>query len=202
MARNSTVETYVALRLEIENWRWAGVPFYLRTGKHLPRRATEIAIQFNRPPLTLFKESASDPESNLLAMRIQPDEGILLRFAAKVPELGLDIRSVNMDFAYGSTFLSDAPEAYETLLLDAMLGDASLFTRADEVEAAWSLVTPLNEMWSEWGSRGAKTTGRASGKKDGGSSLDGTIQPYEAGSWGPDAADHLLERDGRRWRRL
>ena len=202
VAGDSRVETYVALRLEIENWRWAGVPFYLRTGKHLPRRATEIAIQFNRPPLTLFKESASDPESNLLAMRIQPDEGILLRFAAKVPELGLDIRSVNMDFAYGSTFLSDAPEAYETLLLDAMLGDASLFTRADEVEAAWSLVTPLNEMWAEWGARGAKTKVRASGKKDGGGSLDGTIQPYEAGSWGPDAADHLLERDGRRWRRL
>ena len=152
----SSVETYVALRLEVENWRWAGVPFYLRTGKHLPRRATEIAVQFNRPPLTLFRESASDPEPNMLAMRIQPDEGILLRFAAKVPDLGLDVRSVNMDFTYGSTFLSDAPEAYETLLLDAMLGDASLFTRADEVEAAWSLVTPLDEMWREWGEGGGE----------------------------------------------
>ena len=140
----STIETFVALRLEIENWRWADVPFYLRTGKRLPRRATEIAVQFKRPPLMLFRESASDPEPNLLAMRIQPDEGILLRFAAKVPELGLDVRSVNMDFTYGSSFLSDAPEAYETLLLDAMLGDASLFTRADEVEAAWGLVTPLD----------------------------------------------------------
>ena len=212
----SSVETYVALRLEVENWRWAGVPFYLRTGKHLPRRATEIAVQFNRPPLTLFRESASDPEPNMLAMRIQPDEGILLRFAAKVPDLGLDVRSVNMDFTYGSTFLSDAPEAYETLLLDAMLGDASLFTRADEVEAAWSLVTPLCEMWQEWGegSGEGKSSGRGrSAKASVGTkvpvatkasvgALDGSIQPYEAGTWGPEAADRLLERDGRRWRRL
>jgi glucose-6-phosphate 1-dehydrogenase len=200
----SSVETYVALRLEVENWRWAGVPFYLRTGKHLPRRATEIAVQFNRPPLMLFRESASDPEPNLLAMRIQPDEGILLRFAAKVPDLGLDVRSVNMDFTYGSTFLTDAPEAYETLLLDAMLGDASLFTRADEVEAAWSLVTPLNELWREWGAGGgdgkASPRGRAAAPTVG--KLDGSIQPYEAGSWGPEAADRLLARDGRRWRRL
>jgi len=198
----SSVETYVALRLEVENWRWAGVPFYLRTGKHLPRRATEIAIQFNQPPLTLFKDSASDPEPNMLAMRIQPDEGILLRFAAKVPDLGLDVRSVNMDFTYGSTFLSDAPEAYETLLLDAMLGDASLFTRADEVEAAWSLVTPLNEMWHEWGAGGGNSKGRAKAKRTPFGKLDGSIQPYEAGTWGPEAADRLLQRDGRRWRRL
>jgi glucose-6-phosphate 1-dehydrogenase len=203
IAADSSVETYVALRLEVENWRWAGVPFYLRTGKHLPRRATEIAIQFNQPPLTLFKDSASDPEPNMLAMRIQPDEGILLRFAAKVPELGLDVRSVNMDFTYGSTFLSDAPEAYETLLLDAMLGDASLFTRADEVEAAWSLVTPLNETWAEWGADGAaRSKGKSSAKSAATGRLDGSIQPYEAGSWGPDAADQLLARDGRRWRRL
>ena len=199
---DSSVETYVALRLEVENWRWAGVPFYLRTGKHLPRRATEIAIQFNRPPLTLFKESASDPEPNMLAMRIQPDEGILLRFAAKVPDLGLDVRSVNMDFTYGSTFLEDAPEAYETLLLDAMLGDASLFTRADEVEAAWSLVTPLNEMWAEWGAGGGNGKGRAKPGSPQSGKLDGSLQPYEAGTWGPDAADRLLQRDGRRWRRL
>ncbi|MFV2062346.1 MAG: glucose-6-phosphate dehydrogenase [Chloroflexota bacterium] len=203
VAADSSVETYVAVRLEVENWRWAGVPFYLRIGKHLPRRATEIAIQFNRPPLTLFKESASDPEPNMLAMRIQPDEGILLRFAAKVPELGLDVRSVNMDFSYGSTFLSDAPEAYETLLLDAMLGDASLFTRADEVEAAWSLVTPLNRIWDEWGAEGAvRGKGRSSGTNGATGQLDGSLQPYEAGSWGPDAADRLLRRDGRRWRRL
>ncbi|MEX1296263.1 MAG: glucose-6-phosphate dehydrogenase [Candidatus Limnocylindrales bacterium] len=200
VSSTSSVETYVALRLEVENWRWAGVPFYLRTGKHLPRRATEIAVQFNQPPLTLFKDSASDPEPNMLAMRIQPDEGILLRFAAKVPDLGLDVRSVNMDFTYGSTFLSDAPEAYETLLLDAMLGDASLFTRADEVEAAWSLVTPLNQAWAEWGAGGGIKGG--SGRKRRHGRLDGSIQPYEAGTWGPEAADRLLERDGRRWRRL
>jgi glucose-6-phosphate 1-dehydrogenase len=230
VAPHSHVETFVALRLEVENWRWAGVPFYLRTGKHLPRRATEIAIQFNRPPLTLFKESASDPEPNLLALRIQPDEGILLRFAAKVPELGLDVRSVNMDFTYGSTFLTDAPEAYETLLLDAMLGDASLFTRADEVEAAWGLVTPLNRLWEAWGAGGGQERagrdgrgqkgadgrgGRAGGAPGGrggggrggkgvgeGGQLDGSLQPYEAGTWGPAAADLLMERDGRRWRRL
>jgi glucose-6-phosphate 1-dehydrogenase len=201
VSRDSSIETYVALRLEVENWRWAGVPFYLRTGKHLPRRATEIAIQFNQPPLMLFKDSASDPEPNMLAMRIQPDEGILLRFAAKVPDLGLDVRSVNMDFTYGSTFLSDAPEAYETLLLDAMLGDASLFTRADEVEAAWSLVTPLNEMWKAWGAGSGKGTAGTAGAAQAGK-LDGSLQPYEAGSWGPDAADRLLQRDGRRWRRL
>ena len=201
VAADSSVETYVALRLEIENWRWAGVPFYLRTGKHLPRRATEIAVQFNRPPLTLFRESASDPEPNMLAMRIQPDEGILLRFAAKVPDLGLDVRSVNMDFTYGSSFLSDAPEAYETLLLDAMLGDASLFTRADEVEAAWGLVTPLNKAWAEWGAGGGgkRREGEPAGS---GGRLDGSLQPYEAGSWGPEAAERLLARDGRRWRRL
>jgi glucose-6-phosphate 1-dehydrogenase len=206
----SSVETYVALRLCIENWRWADVPFYLRTGKRLPRRATEIAVQFKQPPLMLFKDAASEPEPNLLAMRIQPDEGILLRFAAKVPELGLDVRSVNMDFTYGSTFLSDAPEAYETLILDAMLGDASLFTRADEVEAAWGLVTPLNEIWAAWdASDGAPSIPPASagkrrgpGARRGDTRLDGSLQPYDAGTWGPAAADRLVQRDGVRWRRL
>jgi glucose-6-phosphate 1-dehydrogenase len=194
----STVETFVALRLEVQNWRWADVPFYLRVGKRMPRRATEVAVQFKQPPLMLFRESMTPPEPNLLAMRIQPDEGILLRFAAKVPGLGLDVRSVNMDFTYGSSFLTDAPEAYETLLLDAMLGDASLFTRADEVEAAWGLVAPLNETWAHWDSDVAAAGGKARGAKAG----DGLIQPYAAGTWGPDAADRLMERDGRRWRRL
>jgi glucose-6-phosphate 1-dehydrogenase len=119
-----------------------------------------------------------------------------------VPDLGLDVRSVNMDFTYGSTFLSDAPEAYETLLLDAMLGDASLFTRADEVEAAWSLVTPLNEMWREWGAGSGDTKGKAKARAAPFGKLDGSIQPYEAGTWGPEAAERLLQRDGRRWRRL
>jgi glucose-6-phosphate 1-dehydrogenase len=183
----SKVETFVALKVEVQNWRWADVPFYLRTGKRMARRATEIAIQFKLPPLMLFGESATPPEPNLLAMRIQPDEGIMLRFAAKVPELGLDVRSVNMDFTYGLSFAREAPEAYETLLLDAMLGDASLFTRADEVEAAWGLVTPLIEIWDEWDRQGTP---------------DSDMCFYEAGSWGPDNADQLMDRDGRRWRRL
>jgi glucose-6-phosphate 1-dehydrogenase len=185
--QNSKVESFVALKCEIQNWRWADVPFYLRTGKRLARRATEVAIQFKLPPLMLFGDSATPPEPNLLAMRIQPDEGILLRFAAKVPELGLDVRSVNMDFTYGLSFTRDAPEAYETLFLDAMLGDASLFTRADEVEAAWGIVTPIIERWQEWDREGTP---------------DSDICFYEAGSWGPQRADELIEHDGRRWRRL
>jgi glucose-6-phosphate 1-dehydrogenase len=193
----STVETFVALRLEIQNWRWADVPFYLRVGKRMPRRATEIAVQFKQPPLMLFRESMTQPEPNLLALRIQPDEGILLRFGAKVPGLGVDVRSVNMDFTYGSSFLTDAPEAYETLILDAMLGDASLFTRADEVEAAWGLVAPLNSTWGRWDADIIVAGGKAKGK-----AAEGMIQPYAAGEWGPDAADRLMERDGRRWRRL
>jgi glucose-6-phosphate 1-dehydrogenase len=133
----------------------------------------------------LFRDSSADPEPNLLALRIQPDEGILLRFAAKVPQLGLDVRSVNMDFTYGTSFTTDAPEAYETLLLDAMLGDASLFARADEVEAAWGIVTPILETWAAFDAE-----------------EETDLHFYEAGSWGPEAADRLLERDGRRWRRL
>jgi glucose-6-phosphate 1-dehydrogenase len=187
VAPDSKVDTFVALKLEVQNWRWADVPFYLRTGKRLARRATEIAIQFKLPPLMLFGESSTPPEPNLLALRIQPDEGIMLRFAAKVPELGLDVRSVNMDFTYGLSFTRDAPEAYETLLLDAMLGDASLFTRADEVEAAWGIVSPIIERWKEWDKTGTP---------------DSDICFYEAGSWGPDNAEELIEHDGRRWRRL
>jgi glucose-6-phosphate 1-dehydrogenase len=183
----SKTETFVALKLEIQNWRWADVPFYLRTGKRMARRATEIAIQFKLPPLMLFGESRTPPEPNLLALRIQPDEGIMLRFAAKVPELGLDVRSVNMDFTYGLSFAREAPEAYETLLLDAMLGDASLFTRADEVEAAWGIVTPIIDIWHQWD----KETGP-----------DGDMCYYEAGSWGPENADELIEHDHRRWRRM
>ncbi len=178
----SETETYVAGKFTIDDWRWSGVPFYLRAGKRLPRRATEIAIQFKEVPLALFRESAGSMAPNLLAMRIQPDEGILLRFAAKVPGLGLDVRSVNMDFDYGTAFVVDSPDAYETLILDALLGDAALFTRADEVEAAWSVVTPIIEGWA------------------------GLAAPhfpnYAAGTWGPAAADELMARDGRRWRRI
>jgi glucose-6-phosphate 1-dehydrogenase len=178
----SETETYVAARFEIDDWRWAGVPFYLRAGKRLPKRATEIAIQFKEVPHALFKESSADPEANLLALRIQPDEGILLRFAAMVPGLGVDVRSVNMDFTYGSAFSVDSPDAYETLILDALLGDAALFTRADEVEKAWSIVTPIIEAWAE--------------------AAAPDFPNYEAGSWGPAAAEPLLAADGRRWRRI
>jgi glucose-6-phosphate 1-dehydrogenase len=186
VAKDSTRETFVALKLHVQNWRWADVPFYLRTGKRLAKPATEISVQFKQPPLALFKGLRADPEPNLLALRIQPDEGILLRFVAKVPGLGLDVRSVNMDFTYGSSFVSDAPEAYETLLLDAMLGDASLFTRADEVEAAWAVVTPIDRAWDAWDQGGQRPA----------------FPNYAAGSWGPEEADRLIERDGRRWRRL
>ncbi|HET9436069.1 MAG TPA: glucose-6-phosphate dehydrogenase, partial [Candidatus Limnocylindrales bacterium] len=178
----SETETFLAARFQVDDWRWSGVPFYLRAGKRLPKRATEIAIQFREVPHRLFKDAAVDPEPNLLAIRVQPDEGILLRFGSKVPGLGLDIRTVTMDFTYGSAFSVDSPDAYETLILDAMLGDASLFTRADEVEAAWSIATPIVDSW-----------------------LDAPAPDfpnYAAGTWGPEAAEALIERDGRRWRRI
>jgi glucose-6-phosphate 1-dehydrogenase len=178
----SETETYVAARLTIDDWRWTGVPFYLRAGKRLPRRSTEIAVRFRSVPHSLFKGVEVDPEPNLLALRIQPDEGILLRFAAKVPGLGLDVRPVNMDFTYGSSFSVDSPDAYEALILDALLGDASLFTRADEVERAWELVTPILEAWAE--------------------APPPDFPNYEAGTWGPAEADALLEQDGARWRRI
>ena len=178
----SETETFLAARFQIDDWRWSGVPFYLRAGKRLPKRATEIAIQFKAVPHRLFRDAAVDPEPNLLAIRIQPDEGILLRFGSKVPGLGLDIRTVTMDFTYGSAFSVDSPDAYETLLLDAMLGDASLFTREDEVEAAWSIATPIVESWVD--------------------APAPDFPNYPAGTWGPEAADTLIERDGRRWRRI
>jgi glucose-6-phosphate 1-dehydrogenase len=171
----SETETFIAARLTIDDWRWSGIPFYLRMGKRLPKRATEIAIQFKEVPHQLFKDSDSDPEPNLLAMRIQPDEGIMLRFGAKVPGLGID-------FTYGSAFQTDSPDAYETLILDALLGDASLFTRADEVEQAWSIVDPIISNWAD--------------------EATPDFPNYEAGTWGPEAADDLLAREGRRWRRI
>jgi glucose-6-phosphate 1-dehydrogenase len=176
----SETETYVAARLLIDDWRWSGVPFYVRTGKRLPKRSTEIAIQFRAVPHHLFRETSSEPD--LLAIRIQPDEGIMLRFGAKVPGLGLNVRSVTMDFTYGSAFNVDSPDAYETLILDALQGDASLFTRADEVEEAWSIVDPFIDAWAD------------AGPPD--------FPNYEAGTWGPDSADEMLAREGRRWRRI
>jgi glucose-6-phosphate 1-dehydrogenase len=178
----SETETFVAARLTIDDWRWSGVPFYVRTGKRLPKRATEIAIQFRDVPHRLFRDAATEPDPNLLAIRIQPDEGIMLRFGAKVPGLGMAIRPVAMDFTYGSAFTVDSPDAYETLILDALQGDASLFTRADEVEEAWSIVDPIIEAWV--------------------SSPPPDFPNYDAGTWGPPAADELLAREGRRWRRI
>ncbi len=176
---DSSTATYIAARLEIENWRWAGTPFYIRTGKRLAKRVTEVAVQFKRPPhLPFSKEASEHLEANSLVLRIQPDEGISLRFGAKAPSPTLSIRSVNMDFLYGSSFLTDVPEAYETLILDAIKGDGTLFTRQDSVERAWEICDPLIEQWRK-----------------------GQPQHYPSGSWGPDAADELLARDGRRWRR-
>jgi glucose-6-phosphate 1-dehydrogenase len=177
----SKTETYTALKLEIENWRWAGVPFYLRTGKRMARRVTEIAIEFKKVPYLLFKEhGASDLTPNVLTVRIQPDEGITLRFAAKVPGAANHLRAVRMDFQYGTAFGQAGPDAYERLLFDAMIGDPALFARRDEVETAWSIVQPMLDAWEFDSSDPA---------------------PYDAGTWGPYEAEMLLAKDGRTWRR-
>jgi len=180
---NSTTETYLALKVFIDSWRWAGVPFYLRTGKHLPKRVSEIAIQFKQAPLILFKRSDAhgQVEPNVLTLRIQPDEGISLKFGAKVPGTEMQIRSVNMDFFYGSSFVREQPEAYERLLLDCMLGDSTLFTRRDEVEAAWTFIQGILDEWQR-------------------QPVDNLLT-YDSGTWGPEAADEFIWRDGHRWRR-
>jgi glucose-6-phosphate 1-dehydrogenase len=180
VSSDSRTETYVALRLMIDNWRWAGVPFFLRTGKHLAKRMTEIVIQFKGVPHPFFRQSGSELEPNQLILKIQPDEGISLRFGAKVPGAQMRVRQVNMDFLYDTSFADAAPEAYERLLLDAMFGDSTLFTRKDEVETAWALVSSILRVWDR---------GR------------GSLPTYEAGSWGPAEADELIERDGFSWRR-
>jgi glucose-6-phosphate 1-dehydrogenase len=182
VAPTSATETYVALRFFIDNWRWAGVPFFLRTAKRAPKRVSEIAIQFRQVPMMLFDNGPlSDIDPNVLAMKIQPDEGISLRFSSKVPGQSNQIRPVTMDFRYNSSFGVESPEAYERLLLDALLGDSTLFTRSDEVEASWSLITPLHQGWED--------------------APPSEFPNYEAGSWGPKAADELLGA-GRQWRRL
>ena len=181
---DSMTATFVAMKLLVENGRWAGVPFYLRTGKRLTKRITEVTIQFKRPPYLLFQQagvSAEQIQPNVLSLRIQPNEGISLRFMAKVPGQEMHLRSVNMDFLYGSSFGVEPPEAYERLLLDAMLGDATLFTRIDETELAWKLVDTVVSSWDK--------------------SRVPMVQ-YEPGTWGPKEADALIERDGRTWRRL
>jgi glucose-6-phosphate 1-dehydrogenase len=182
----SQTETYAALRLEIENWRWAGVPFYIRAGKRLAKRVTEISIQFKLPPLLLFKGAqgvgADGIRPNVLSMRIQPDEGIALQFGAKVPGPTMMISKVNMDFSYAKAFGVSSANGYERLLLDAMLGDATLFAHRDGVEATWALMTPILQAWSK------------DPVKD--------FPNYEAGTWGPSAADALMESEGRKWRKL
>ncbi|HEY7856300.1 MAG TPA: glucose-6-phosphate dehydrogenase [Terriglobales bacterium] len=182
VAPDSPRETFVALKLMIENWRWAGVPFYLRSGKRLPKRVSEVAIRFKSPPFLMFQDVFPESiEANVLVIRIQPDEGISLRFEAKVPGTDMRLRPVKMDFQYGTSFGEQQPEAYETLLLDAMLGDSMLFARYDMVEAAWALTTPLLEAWE------------AKPPRD--------FPNYAAGTWGPEAADEFIRRDGREWRR-
>ena len=183
VAVDSTTETYLAMKLLIDNWRWAGVPFYVRSGKRLPKRTSEIAIVFKMPPLLLFSDTtAQQIEPNTLVLNIQPDEGISLKFGSKVPGSGEKIRPVVMDFKYGTAFNVPAPDAYERLILDCMLGDSTLFTRSDEVETAWSIITPVQQKWQD----------------DSGSFME----LYRAGTWGPKQADDFIRADGREWRVL
>jgi glucose-6-phosphate 1-dehydrogenase len=177
----SSTETFAALKLHFDNWRWAGVPFYLRSGKRLQKHVTEIAIQFKEVPHRLFVNSDAPLQANVLAIRIQPNEGISLRFAAKLPGQTMRIRAVNMDFRYGSSFGVKSPEAYERLLLDCMMGDSTLYARRDMTERGWEIVTPILEAWKN----------------------PATDFPnYEAGSWGPKEASDLIESDGKEWRRI
>jgi glucose-6-phosphate 1-dehydrogenase len=181
VAPTSMTETFVAAKLYVDNWRWADTPFYVRLGKRLARRETTIAIQFQRAPHPPFAELAGDGlRPNVLLIHVQPDEGVSLAIGAKVPGQGMHIRTVHMDFLYGGAFRTGLPEAYERLILDCMLGDATLFTRSDEVSEQWALVDAIISGWSR----------------------DRPSFPnYEAGSWGPSSADDLIHRDGRSWRR-
>jgi len=181
VAPDSMTETYVAAKLFVDNWRWADTPFYVRMGKRLPRRETSIAIQFKRAPHPPFEETATEElRPNVLVVHVQPDEGVSLAIGAKVPGAGMKIRTVNMDFLYGGAFRTGLPEAYERLIIDAMLGDATLFTRTDEVEEQWSLVDAIVAAWRR--------------DRPG-------FPNYAAGTWGPPSANQLIERDGRSWRR-
>ena len=180
---DSVTETYLAARLFVDNWRWAGVPFYVRSGKRLPRRVTEVAIQFKQVPLSLFGwKNMAGAAPNVLALNIQPDEGITLRFGAKAPGPINQIEPVSMQFNYEQAFGGDPPEAYERLLLDCMMGDATLFTRTDEVGCAWTFTTGILEGWKENPVR--------------------NLPIYEAGTWGPQQADQFIERDNHFWRNL
>ncbi len=178
----STTETYVALRMFVDNWRWADVPFYVRVGKRLPKSTTEIAVQFKAAPAVLFNRELTSQDANTLVIRIQPDEGVSLRMQAKIPGPSMRVEPVKMDFHYGTSFGKASPEAYERLLLDAMSGDATLFARRDEVEEAWEFIDGIEHAWAK---------GDA-----------GPVARYTAGTWGPHEADELPGADGRRWRRL
>jgi glucose-6-phosphate 1-dehydrogenase len=180
---DSTTDTFVALRTCIDNWRWAGVPFYLRTGKRLPKRATEVAIQFKEVPHILFNAQTDLPlEPNVLSLRIQPEEGMALRIASKLPGPKVRIYPVKMEFNYSAGFGDTSPEAYERLILDVMAGDATLFMRRDAVEAAWQFVMPILNHWEQ--------------------TRVPFLPEYRAGTWGPLEADRLIEADGRQWRTL
>lgn len=178
---DSRTETFVAMRVLVDNWRWADVPFYLRTGKRLPKRVSEISVQFKKPPHSLFRDTAVENlRSNRLIIRIQPNEGITLRFGAKIPGQIMQIGAVNMEFDYADYFGNSSKTGYETLLYDCMNGDATRFQRADMVEAAWSVVTPILDVWKALPVR--------------------NFPNYEANTWGPEESDELLRRDGRSWR--
>jgi len=180
---DSTTETYVAIKLFLENWRWAGVPFYLRTGKAMAKRATEVAVQFKDIPQILFNANPAAPQApNVLTLRIQPEEGMSLRIISKVPGTKAQTNPVEMNFRYGDAFGAPSPEAYERLLLDVMAGDASLFMRRDAVEASWAWITPILNGWGTYGTK--------------------WLPEYSAGSWGPVEADRLIQNDGREWRTL
>jgi glucose-6-phosphate 1-dehydrogenase len=182
---DSSTETFVALKVFLDNWRWADVPIYIRMGKRLPKRVSEVAIQFKSAPHSPFWRAVQQPsDPNVLAMRIQPNEGISLKFAAKIPGTVMGMRSVNMDFMYDDAFDVEPPDAYERLLMDCMIGDSTLFTRRDEVETSWAFITNILNGWQE----DTENSGAP-------------FPNYEAGTWGPQAADNFIERDGRRWRR-
>jgi glucose-6-phosphate 1-dehydrogenase len=175
----SATETYAAIRLDVDTRRWAGVPFYLRTGKRLGRRVTEIAVVFKRAPHLPFESTATEElGQNAIVIRVQPDEGVTIRFGSKVPGTQMEVRDVTMDFGYGHSFTESSPEAYERLILDVLLGDPPLFPRHEEVELSWRILDPITEFW-------------ASG---------GRPEPYDSGGWGPASAHAMLARDGRAWR--
>jgi glucose-6-phosphate 1-dehydrogenase len=181
MNPDSRTETYAAMRLEVDTRRWAGVPFYLRAGKRLGRRVTEIAVVFKRAPQYLFEASqTSELGQNALVIRVQPDEGVTIRFGSKVPGASMQVRDVTMDFGYGHAFTEASPEAYERLILDVLLGDPPLFPRHQEVELSWKILDPIEEHWA---------------------AQDEPLEQYRPGTWGPSSADEMLARDGRVWRR-